>query len=113
MTSTPPEIPQDGMILHICFETGGACVWNALAVPSTVGWRECAGCGRIQYRSRAGWSEVLSGRAHLHWRVLRRLWHRNCWQWELSVHPVFQDREDRYWREVEKAGILDETSYRA
>ena len=80
------------MNLHICFPTGGPCQWREIPVPSICAWRECAGCGRILYRSRSGWSEVLSDRTHLHWRVLRRLWHRNCWQWEADVHPVFEER---------------------
>lgn len=101
MTSTPPEFPvEDEMIvLDMCFATGGACQWRALPVPAVCAWRECGGCGRVQYRSRSrsGWSELLSDRAHLHWRVLRLLWRRNCWEWEVKVHPVFRERENRYW----------------
>lgn len=81
------------IVLDMCFATGGACEWRALPVPAICTWRECGGCGRVQYRSRSGWSEVLSDRAHLHWRVLRRLWHRNQTEWEVNVHPVHRMRE--------------------
>ena len=73
---------------EFCFTAGGWCVFEPLAVPSAVAWRECRGCGRVQYRSRRGWSEVLHPREQLHWHVCRRLWYRNRPEWEFRVHSV-------------------------
>ena len=86
---TTPPIPEPSEVnREFCFTSGGWCRWRRLAVPSTVAWRECRGCGRVQYRGLRRWSEVLHPRESLHWHVLRRLWTRNRTEWEIKVHSV-------------------------
>ena len=87
--TTPPSIPEPAEVnREFCFTSGGWCVWRPLPVPSTVAWRECRGCGRVQYQSRRGWSETPHPRSALHWHVMRTLWHRNRAEWEIKVHSV-------------------------